>query len=56
MHNRGGILKRLMNFFFPVLLGMLFQRLYNMADAVIVGRFVGKKMRSPPSAAPPHRY
>lgn len=38
----GSILKQLMNFFFPVLLGMLFQQLYNMADAVIVGRFVGK--------------
>ena len=35
-------MKQLMSFFFPVLLGMLFQQLYNMADAVIVGRFVGK--------------
>ena len=38
----GSILPQLMRFFFPVLLGMLFQQLYNMADAVIVGRFVGK--------------
>lgn len=38
----GSILKQLLSFFFPVLLGMLFQQLYNMADAVIVGRFVGK--------------
>ena len=39
----GGILQQLMRFFFPVLLGMLFQQLYNMADAVIVGRYVGKE-------------
>lgn len=38
----GSIIKQLLRFFFPVLLGMLFQQLYNMADAVIVGRFVGK--------------
>ena len=35
-------MKQLLSFFFPVLLGMLFQQLYNMADAVIVGRYVGK--------------
>jgi outer membrane protein OmpA-like peptidoglycan-associated protein len=38
---RGGILPKLLHFFFPVLLGMLFQQLYNTVDAVIVGNFVG---------------
>ena len=39
----GSILKQLMNFFFPVLLGMLFQQLYNTVDSLIVGNFVGKQ-------------
>lgn len=38
----GAIFKQLLVFFFPVLLGTLFQQLYNTVDAVIVGRFVGK--------------
>ncbi len=38
---RGGILKSLLRFFFPILLGMLFQQLYNTVDAVVVGRVVG---------------
>ena len=33
---------QLLMFFFPVLLGTLFQQRYNTVDAVIVGRFVGK--------------
>ena len=37
----GSILPKLLHFFFPVLLGMLFQQLYNTVDAVIVGNFVG---------------
>ena len=37
----GVIWKQLMAFFFPVLLGSLFQQLYNTVDAMIVGRFVG---------------
>lgn len=37
----GVIWKQLLFFFFPILLGTLFQQLYNTADAVIVGRFVG---------------
>lgn len=38
----GAIFSQLLVFFFPVLLGTLFQQLYNTVDAVIVGRFVGK--------------
>lgn len=39
----GEIWKQLLLFFFPILLGTFFQQLYNTADAVIVGRFVGKE-------------
>ncbi|MCR5724377.1 MAG: MATE family efflux transporter [Treponema sp.] len=39
----GTIWKALLVFFFPILLGTLFQQLYNTVDAVIVGRFVGKE-------------
>lgn len=39
----GVIWKQLLGFFFPILLGTFFQQLYNTADAVIVGRFVGKE-------------
>ena len=38
----GIIWKELLIFFFPVVIGTLFQQLYNTIDAVIVGRFVGK--------------
>lgn len=37
----GSIPKTLLRFFFPILLGTLFQQLYNTVDAIIVGRFVG---------------
>ena len=37
----GPILKQLMNFAFPLLLGNLFQQLYNTVDSVIVGNYVG---------------
>lgn len=37
----GVIWKKLLGFFFPILFGMLFQQLYNTADAIIVGQFVG---------------
>ena len=37
----GVIWKQLLIFFFPIMLGTLFQQLYNTADAVVVGRFVG---------------
>ena len=39
----GVIWKQLLVFFFPILLGTFFQQLYNTADAVIVGQFVGKE-------------
>ncbi|MEF9940033.1 MAG: MATE family efflux transporter [Clostridium sp.] len=39
----GVIWKQLLLFFFPILFGTFFQQLYNTADAIIVGRFVGKE-------------
>ena len=37
----GVIWKQLLIFFFPILFGTFFQQLYNTADAIIVGNFVG---------------
>ena len=42
----GVIWQQLLLFFFPILFGTFFQQLYNAADAVIVGRFVGKEALS----------
>lgn len=39
----GGIVKQLLAFFFPILLGTFFQQLYNTVDAIVVGNFVGKE-------------
>ena len=39
----GSIGKQLIGFAFPLLLGNLFQQLYNTVDAVIVGKFVGSE-------------
>ena len=39
----GVIWQQLLLFFFPILFGTFFQQLYNTADAVIVGRFLGKQ-------------
>lgn len=39
----GVIWKQLLLFFFPIMLGTFFQQLYNTADAIIVGKFVGKE-------------
>lgn len=39
----GVIYKQLLLFFFPILFGTLFQQLYTMVDAAIVGKFVGKE-------------
>ena len=39
----GVIWKQLLIFFFPILLGTFFQQLYNTADAIIVGKYVGKE-------------
>lgn len=38
----GKIGKEMLLFFFPILFGSLFQQIYNTADAMIVGRFLGK--------------
>ena len=37
----GVIWKQILIFFFPIAIGTLFQQLYNMADTIIVGRFLG---------------
>lgn len=39
---QGVIYKQLIKFFIPLLFSSFFQQLYNTADAVIVGRYVGK--------------
>ena len=38
----GRTMKNIIRFCLPLMLGNLFQQLYNMADTIIVGRFVGK--------------
>ncbi len=43
---KGVIWQQILLFFFPILLGTFFQQLYNTADAVIVGQFVGKEALS----------
>jgi len=42
----GAIWSQILLFFFPILLGSLFQQLYNTADAIIVGRCAGKEALS----------
>ena len=37
----GVIWKQILIFFFPIALGTIFQQIYNMADTIIVGRFLG---------------
>lgn len=39
----GVIWKQLLLFFFPIVFGTFFQQIYNTADTVVVGRFVGKE-------------
>ena len=39
----GPPLKLILRFFIPMLFGLLFQQLYNMADTIIVGKFLGVK-------------
>jgi putative MATE family efflux protein len=39
----GSPIKLILSFWFPMLLGNLFQQVYNLADSIIVGRFVGVK-------------
>ncbi|MBP3849012.1 MAG: MATE family efflux transporter, partial [Pyramidobacter sp.] len=38
----GVIWKQLLLFFFPIMLGTVFQVMYNTVDAIVVGRYVGK--------------
>ncbi len=40
---QGSIIRPLLYFFFPILLGTFFQQLYNTVDALIVGNFLGKE-------------
>ncbi|WFA09012.1 MATE family efflux transporter [Tissierella sp. Yu-01] len=42
----GVVWKQLLIFFFPLLFGTFFQQLYNTADAIVVGRYVGKEALS----------
>ena len=37
------IWKQLLIFFFPIVIGTFFQQIYNTADSIVVGRFVGKE-------------
>ena len=39
----GNIGKEMIKFFLPLVFGTFFQLLYNTADSVIVGRYVGKE-------------
>ncbi|MGL5379202.1 MATE family efflux transporter [Clostridium sp.] len=45
--------KCIFNFALPMLIGSLFQQLYNTADSIIVGRFVGKDAMAAVSGATP---
>jgi len=38
----GNITKNLLKFILPMILGNIFQQLYNITDSIVVGRFVGK--------------
>lgn len=49
----GNILKQLVLFSLPLLLGNLFQQLYNTVDSVIVGNFVGKSALAAVGASAP---
>ncbi|WP_461615092.1 MATE family efflux transporter [Clostridium sp. Marseille-QA1073] len=39
---KGSPTKLILNFAFPMLIGNIFQQVYNMVDSIVVGRFVGK--------------
>lgn len=39
----GSILKQILGFALPMIIGLLFQQLYNTADMIIVGQFAGKQ-------------
>ena len=40
---QGSVLGQLIGFAIPMMLGLLFQQLYNTVDTIVVGRFVGKE-------------
>ena len=40
---QGPIIKVLINFSAPLLLGLVFQQLYNTVDTLVVGNFIGKE-------------
>ena len=40
---QGSVLGQLISFAIPMMLGLLFQQLYNTVDTIVVGRFVGKE-------------
>ena len=39
----GVIWQQILIFFFPIMIGTFFQQIYNTADSIVVGRFVGKE-------------
>ena len=39
----GGIIRHLLTFSVPLIIGNLFQQLYNTVDIIVVGNFVGKE-------------
>lgn len=40
---QGNIMKNLLKFAFPIMVGNLLQQLYNIADTLIVGRILGER-------------
>lgn len=48
----GSISRKIILFAIPLFLGNLFQQLYNTADSLIVGNYLGKAMRWRQSAHP----
>lgn len=50
---KGNILKQLVIFSIPLLIGNLFQQLYNTVDSIIVGNFVGKNALAAVGASGP---
>ena len=50
---KGGILGHILKFAFPLLLGNLFQQMYNTVDTVVVGNFVSSSALSAVGAVTP---
>ena len=53
---KGSIKKGLIKFAFPLFLGNLFQQLYNTADSIIVGNFLGPLALASVSSSTPLIY